>query len=160
MSFQGNIVQIALENRFFRKEIFTTPLSQLVVMSVEPGEDIGLETHHLDQVLVFVAGRADSYLDGHRGSVGPGDVVVVPAGTQHNFVNSGDEPLKLYTVYAPPEHAPGTIHRTKEEAEAAEHAQTAPGPAPALQASSPPRPVAAPAQRPGLTVGSLLGRGQ
>lgn len=124
VSYQTNIVQAALSNPFFRKELYTTDRTQVVVMSVAPGEDIGLETHDLDQVLIFVAGKADAVVGDRRGTVTAGDLVVVPAHTQHNFTNTGDEPLKLYTVYAPPDVAPGTLHRTKAEAveaEAAEH---------------------------------------
>ncbi|WP_373047436.1 cupin domain-containing protein [Vulgatibacter sp.] len=120
MSFTTDIQAATRENEDFRRVLFTTERTQLVVMSVLPGDDVGLETHDLDQVLVFVTGRGYSLLGGKRGEIGPGTVVVVPAGTEHNFVNTGNEPLKLYTVYAPPEHADGTVHRTKAEAEEAE----------------------------------------
>lgn len=126
MSYSADVSRSALENTDFRRVLFTTEKSQLVLMAVEPGDDIGLETHTLDQVLVFVGGTGESLLNGRKGAVGPGTVVVVPAGTEHNFVNTGGEPLKLFTVYAPPEHADGTVHRTKadaERAEALEHAQ-------------------------------------
>lgn len=123
MSFSADIQAAALANTDFRRELFTTERTQLVVMSVQPGDDVGLEVHHLDQVLVFVAGRGESLLAGQRGEIGPGTVVVVPAGTEHNFVNTGTDPLKLFTVYAPPEHAPGTVHPTKADAEAAEAAE-------------------------------------
>ena len=132
MSFHLNLDEATRANSFFRKELCTTDRTQIVVMSVEPGDDIGLETHDLDQVLFFVSGKGEYSVGDDRGSVSPGDVVVVPAHTQHNFLNTGKEPLKLFTVYAPPDHAPGTLHRTKAEAmeaEAAEHAQprVAPG---------------------------------
>lgn len=166
MSYQGNIVQLALANGHFRKVLYTTERTQLVLMCVQPGDDIGFETHDLDQVLVFVAGQAETLLGGHQGAVGAGDVVVVPAGTAHNFINSGDEPLKLYTVYAPPEHAPGTIHRTKAEADAAEalhhgHGGHDASPAPAVVPASPAAsvPQSAGVQRPAWTVGSLIGKG-
>lgn len=132
MAFSIDIHRAAETNTDFRRVLYTTPLSQLVLMNVQPGEDIGLETHDLDQVLVFVSGRGESVLEGARHEISPGTVVVVPAGTEHNFVNTGAEPLKLYTVYAPPEHAHGTVHRTKAEAdaaEAAEHGHAAPKPA-------------------------------
>lgn len=125
MSYHANIVQATQSNAYFRKELYTTDRSQVVVMSVEPGDDVGLETHDLDQVLVFVSGQGEFQIDQDRGKVASGDVLVVPAHAEHNVVNTGSEPLKLYTVYAPPEHAPGTLHRTKaeaEEAEAEEHA--------------------------------------
>ena len=90
-------------------------------MSIPPGGEIGEEVHeHVDQVLVFVTGQGMPVLDGERSEVGPGRLVLVPAGTLHNIVNDGPGEMKLYTVYAPPEHAPGTIHRTKAEADAAE----------------------------------------
>ena len=172
MSYHANLVQAALSNSYFRKVLYTTERTQVVVMSVEPGDDIGLETHDLDQVLVFVAGSGEYLVGDHRGLIGPGDVVVVPAHFQHNFVNTGSEPLKLYTVYAPPEHAPGTIHRTKAEAEAAEAAEhghaaaAAPAAAPLTAHAAPPAPSATTAQASptprrapgGLTVGNLLGQ--
>lgn len=120
MSYHTNLVKATIANRYFRKELYTTDRSQVVVMSLEPGEDIGLETHDLDQVLVFVAGQGEFSVGSQRGMVEAGDVVVVPAHTQHNFSNSGKTALKLYTIYAPPEHAPGTLHRSKAEAEEAE----------------------------------------
>lgn len=120
MSYHTNIAQATLGNPYFRKELYTTDRTQLVLMSIEAGDDIGRETHDLDQVLVFVSGKGTFKVGGQEGTVTAGDVVVVPAHTPHNFVNTGQDPLKLYTVYAPPEHAPGTLHRTKAEAEAAE----------------------------------------
>jgi mannose-6-phosphate isomerase-like protein (cupin superfamily) len=132
MSFHLNLDEATRANGFFRKELYTTERTQIVVMSVEPGDDIGLETHDLDQVLYFIAGKGEYSVGDDRGEIRPGDVVVVPAHTQHNFLNTGDAPLKLFTVYAPPDHAPGTLHRTKAEAleaEAAEHgpSSVAPG---------------------------------
>lgn len=120
MGYSTDVRRAALENEDFRRVLYTTDRTQLVLMSVQPGDDIGLETHDLDQVLYFVAGKGYSLLGGKRGEIGPGTLVVVPAGTEHNFVNTGDEPLKLFTVYAPPEHPDGTVHRTKAEAEEAE----------------------------------------
>lgn len=123
MAYQTKITDAVRANTDFRRVLFTTAKTQLVLMNVKPGEDIGLETHHLDQVLVFVSGQGKAILNGKESQIGPGDVVVVPEGTEHNFINTGSEPLKLYTVYAPPEHADGTVHRTKAEAEAAEAAE-------------------------------------
>lgn len=153
MSYHTDVVQAALANNFFRKVLYTTERTQLVLMCVAPGEDIGDEIHHLDQVLVFVSGRGDYILDDARGQVGAGSAVVVPAGTRHNFINAGDEPLKLYTVYAPPEHPDGTIHKTKAEADAAEAAEHGHGGE--QPAAAPKAPIQAPR---GLTVGSLLGK--
>ena len=118
--FNKDITALTRENTYFRQEILTNEHSQVVLMSVEPGDDVGEETHDVDQVLVFVEGEGESVLDGERGRVAPGTLVSVPAGTLHNFVNTGTVPLKLYTVYAPPEEEPGTLHRTKAEAVAAE----------------------------------------
>ena len=118
-----DITALARENTYFRQEILTNEHSQVVLMSVEPGDDVGEETHDVDQVLVFVEGEGQSVLDGERGRVAAGSLVSVPAGTLHNFVNTGPVPLKLYTVYAPPEEEPGTLHRTKAEAVAAEQGE-------------------------------------
>ena len=118
--FNKDITALTRENTYFRQEILTNEHSQVVLMSVEPGDDVGEETHDVDQVLVFVEGEGESVLDGEHGRVAPGTLVSVPAGTLHNFVNTGTVPLKLYTVYAPPEEEPGTLHRTKAEAVAAE----------------------------------------
>lgn len=115
--------ELARENANFRRVVFTTDRSQLVLMSLLPSEDIGSEVHaHVDQVFMFVAGLGEAVIGTARKAIGPGSVVVVPAGTRHNFLNVGNVPLQLYTVYTPPQHEPGTVHRTKAEAEAAEHA--------------------------------------
>lgn len=114
--FNQDIVTLARSSSDFRREILTQSSSQVVIMSVNPGDDIGEETHGVDQVLFFVAGRGDAVLNGERSTVSTGSLVAVPAGTRHNFINTGSEPLKLFTIYAPPEEAPGTLHRTKAEA--------------------------------------------
>lgn len=119
-TFNKNIRDAAMKNKDFRRVLLTNKHSQLVVMSVEPGDDIGEETHKGDQVVVIVAGTGHAVLDGKRSKIGPDHLIEVPAGTLHNFINEGDEPLKLYTVYAPPEEEPDTVHKTKAEAEAAE----------------------------------------
>jgi mannose-6-phosphate isomerase-like protein (cupin superfamily) len=122
MAFNEDIVERAKRNTYFREVLATGPHSQVVVMSIPPGGEIGEETHtDVDQVLVFVSGEGAAILDGERSRVGPDRLVQVPAGTRHNFVNTGSADMRLYTVYAPPQHAPGTIHRTKAEADAAEH---------------------------------------
>jgi mannose-6-phosphate isomerase-like protein (cupin superfamily) len=121
MSFHQDIVARARANTAFRDVLSTGPNAQVVVMSIPPGGDIGEEVHdHVDQVLVCVDGEAWAVLDGERSAVGPGYLVHVPAGTRHNLVNAGSGDLKLYTVYAPPQHAEGTIHRTRAEADAME----------------------------------------
>lgn len=115
-----DINELTRKNKNFRKVHSTNQHSQVVLMSIEPGDDIGEETHDVDQILVFVEGEGQSVLDGKKAQIKPGSMVQVPAGTKHNFINKGEEPLKLYTIYAPPEEEPDTVHKTKAEAEAAE----------------------------------------
>ncbi|CAA9406858.1 MAG: Mannose-6-phosphate isomerase [uncultured Pyrinomonadaceae bacterium] len=116
-NFNEDIVKLAQKNDYFRRVLLTTELSQLVVMSIQPGEDIGEETHDgIDQILSIVSGAGAAMIEGVTSPVKAGSVVVVPAGTRHNFVNTGKEPLKLYTVYAPPDHKDDTVHRTKADA--------------------------------------------
>jgi len=112
-----NIQQLALENNNFRKVLFTNEHSQVVLMSVLPGEDIGREVHEtVDQVLVFVKGAGEAVVGTDTHNIGPGDMFVVPAGTEHNFTNTGHEALKLFTVYSPPEHPDGVVQVTKADA--------------------------------------------
>ncbi len=119
--FNEDILARTKRNHYFREVVSTGPHAQVVVMSIPPAGDIGEEIHDdVDQVLVFVEGDGVAILDGRRTPVSPGRLVHVPAGLRHNFVNEGTTDLKLYTVYAPPEHAEGTIHRTKAEADADE----------------------------------------
>ena len=118
--FNDDIKKMAKENTDFRREILTNEHSQIVLMSIEPGDEIGEETHEVDQVLVFVKGKGEAVLDGERSPIRKSSLVAVPAGTLHNFINTGDKPLKLFTIYSPPEEAPGTVHRNKAEALAAE----------------------------------------
>jgi mannose-6-phosphate isomerase-like protein (cupin superfamily) len=116
-----DILARARGNPYFREVISTGPHAQVVVMSIPPAGEIGEEVHaDVDQVLIFVEGEGIAVLDGVRSPVTAGRLVHVPAGTRHNFVNAGSIDLKLYTIYAPPQHAPGTVHRTKAEADAAE----------------------------------------
>jgi len=119
--FTVDIVAAAKANDLFRRVLSTGLHAQLVVMSIPAGGEIGEEVHTgLDQVLVFVEGHGLAYLDGEEVVVGPDRLVHVPSGARHNVVNSGTGDLRLYTVYAPPQHAPGTIHRTKADADADE----------------------------------------
>ena len=121
MAFVGDIVARARANSLFREVVSTGPHSQVVVMSIPPGGEIGEEVHEtLDQVLVIVDGEADTVIEGVPTPIGAGDLIQVPAGTRHNVVNRGSRDLRLYTIYAPPGHAPGTVHQTREEAEADE----------------------------------------
>jgi mannose-6-phosphate isomerase-like protein (cupin superfamily) len=122
VAFNVDIVKQARANSYFREVLATGPHCQVVVMSIPPGGEIGSEVHSdVDQVLVFVQGEGEAILDGEKSAVGPDRLVHVPAGTRHNFVNTGKGDLRLYTIYAPPEHKPGTIHKTKAEADAAHH---------------------------------------
>ncbi len=111
------------ENTNFRKVLFTGPQSQLVVMSLKPGEDIGEEVHNdIDQFIRIEEGEAKVVLDGKETEIKDDWATVIPAGTKHNVINTSQEKeLKLYTIYSPPEHKDGTIHKTKEEAMADEH---------------------------------------
>src|SRR3954447_9703251 len=105
----------------FRRVLWTGEHTQLVIMTIPPGGEIGEETHEdTDQILTFVSGTGQAIVSGQRKNVAQGDLVVVPAGTKHNFVNTGENPLILYTVYGPPEHADQAVHKTKEEADEAE----------------------------------------
>jgi mannose-6-phosphate isomerase-like protein (cupin superfamily) len=117
-----DILAAARSNDAFRREVATGEHEQVVVMTIPPGGEIGDEVHpDSDQVLVFIDGRAEAVLDGRPSDVGPNDLVFVRAGVRHNFVNRGEGPLRLITIYAPPEHAAGTVHQTKADADAAEH---------------------------------------
>jgi mannose-6-phosphate isomerase-like protein (cupin superfamily) len=116
-----DIVELARRNRAFRREIVTGDHSQVVVMSIPAGGEIGEEVHpDVDQLLVFVEGEGEAVLDGVTSPIAPNQLVFVRAGTRHNFRASAGRPLRLVTVYAPPEHPPGTVHQTKQEADAAE----------------------------------------
>ena len=112
-----NIEKDTLENNYFRRVLYTAKNSQLVLMSLQPKEDIGEETHTLDQFIRVEAGNGSAILDGVKHQISDGSAVVIPAGTKHNIVNdSNTEELKLYTLYSPPEHRDGTIHKTKADA--------------------------------------------
>ncbi len=119
MSYFTHIVKEAQDNPNFRRVLFTGPKSQLVVMNIPPGGEIGEETHgHTEQALFFVSGSGEGILDGKKYPIGAGDAVVVTPGTKHNFRNTGTQALKLYTVYAPPNHIDGRVHPTKADADA------------------------------------------
>ncbi|MBU2577504.1 cupin domain-containing protein [Patescibacteria group bacterium] len=118
----SNIEEKTLENNHFRHVLFTAPHSQLVLMALKPGEDIGLEVHdNVDQFFRVEEGVGKVVLNGEEQEIKDGSAVVVPAGTEHNIVNtSTEETLKLYTIYSPPNHPDGTIHQTRKEAMEAE----------------------------------------
>lgn len=116
-----NIEKASIENNFFRRVLYTDTNVQLVVMSLNPGEDIGEEVHTLDQFIRIEAGEGKSVLDRVEHEIKDGYAMVIPQGTRHNIINtSTDQPMKLYTVYAPPNHKDGTIHKTKADAQANE----------------------------------------
>ena len=116
-----DIIEAARSNDAFRRVVLTGDHEQVVVMTIPPDGEIGEEVHpDTDQVLSFVEGTAVAQLDGEASAVGADDLVFVHAGVRHNFINTGDTPLRLVTIYAPPHHAPGTVHQTKAEADAAE----------------------------------------
>ena len=114
-----NIEEKTLDNDNFREVLYTTKRSQLVVMTLQPGEEIGLETHEEhDQFIRVEEGDGEAILDGEKHRLEDGTALVIPAGTEHNVVNtSKKDALKLYTLYTPPEHPDGTLHRTKAEAD-------------------------------------------
>ncbi|MBN2094048.1 MAG: cupin domain-containing protein [Candidatus Zambryskibacteria bacterium] len=119
MIYVDNIEKATLENDNFRKVLNTASKSQLVVMAIQPGEDIGMEVHDdVDQFIRIEEGKGKAVLDDKEYEIVDDFAVVIPAGTKHNIVNTGDEVMKLYTIYTPPEHAESTIHKTKAEAEA------------------------------------------
>lgn len=121
----GHIETDTLENTFFRKVLFTAPHSQLVLMCLKPNEEIGTEVHEgNDQFFRFEKGEGKVVVGGEEFIVKDGDTVIVPAGQMHNVINtSASEELKLYTIYSPSHHPDETIHKTKEEAVAAEEAE-------------------------------------
>ena len=112
-----NIEQASLENGYFRKVLYTDKNSQLVVMSLLPNEDIGEEIHQLDQFIRVEAGQGRAFLNDVPHDISDGFAVIVPAGTKHNIINtSSEKPMKLYTLYSPPNHKDGTVHKTKADA--------------------------------------------
>jgi mannose-6-phosphate isomerase-like protein (cupin superfamily) len=116
-----NIERGTLDNDNFRKVLYTSKNSQLVLMSLNPEEEIGEEVHDLDQFFRIESGRGKAVLDGVEHEISDGSAIVVPEGTKHNIINtSPNEPLKLYTLYSPPDHKDGTIHKTKADAESHE----------------------------------------
>lgn len=118
--FVKNIEELAVKNKDFRHVLYTAKNCQLVLMALKPKEEIGMEVHHLDQFFRVEEGIGEAILDGVHHPIGPGTGIVVPAGANHNIVNSGDAPMKLYTLYSPPNHRDGVVHHTREQAEADE----------------------------------------
>ena len=116
--FVQSIEDIAVKNEEFRRVLYTAKNCQLVVMALRPKEEIGAEVHKLDQFFRVEEGVGEAVLDGVRTVISAGFAVLVPAGTNHNIINTGDVPLKLYTLYSPPNHRDGVIHHTRADGEA------------------------------------------
>ena len=118
-SYHGNVIKATQENTDYRRVLFTGLNSQLVVMNIPPGGEVGAETHkYTEQTLFFLSGTGEGELNSKKFPIVPGDVVVVVPGTEHNFWNTGTSSLKIYTVYAPPNHLDGLVEATKAEADA------------------------------------------
>ncbi len=117
--FVAGLADLAARNQDYRRVIYTGPRTQLVLMSLPPGTDIGRETHRkVEQILFVTSGQGTAILDGKEHRVSAGEVIAVPPGVTHDIVNDGSEPLKLYTVYSPPNHLPDRVQATKADAEA------------------------------------------
>ena len=116
--FVKDIEALSIKNEDFRQVLYTAKSCQLVVMALQPNEEIGEEVHELDQFFRVEEGTGEAVLDGVRTAIQAGFAVLVPAGTKHNIVNTSDAPLKLYTLYAPPNHRDGVVHHTRADAEA------------------------------------------
>jgi len=116
--FVQDIEALAIKNEYFRQVLYTAKYCQLVLMALKPAEEIGAEVHKLDQFFRVEEGSGEAVLDGVRSPIKSGFAVIVPAGTNHNIINTGSVPLKLYTLYSPPNHRDGVIHRTRADAEA------------------------------------------
>lgn len=116
--FVQDIETLATHNDEFRRVLYTATNCQLVLMALKPQEEIGAEVHKLDQFFRVEAGSGEAVIDGLRTTISAGFAVLVPAGARHNIVNTGKEPLKLYTLYAPPNHRDGVVHHLRADAEA------------------------------------------
>ena len=115
--FVQNIEDVAVKNEDFRLVLYTARNCQLVVMALKPKEEIGMEVHKLDQFFRVEEGIGEAILDGIRTPISAGFAVLVPAGANHNIINTGNVPLKLYTLYAPPNHREGVVHQSRADAE-------------------------------------------
>ena len=115
--FVKDIESIAVKNEDFRQVLYTAKNCQLVIMALKPKEEIGMEVHKLDQFFRVEAGTGEAVLDGVHTKISAGFAVLVPAGTNHNIINTGSGPMKLYTLYAPPNHRDGVVHHTRADAE-------------------------------------------
>jgi len=112
-----NIEQLTLKNEYFRQVVYTAKSTQLTIMHLQPSEDIGEEVHDVDQFLRIEKGTGRAVLNGVESGLVDGSVIIVPAGVKHNIINTSmTEPMKLYTLYSPPHHRDGVIHKTKKDA--------------------------------------------
>lgn len=119
--FVEDIEELTENNRDFRRVLYTGKHLQLVLMALEPGEEIGEEVHEdHDQFFRVEKGKGEVWIDGEQTKIKADDAIIVPAGARHNVINTGDKPLKLYTIYGPPDHKDGVVHKTKADAEASE----------------------------------------
>jgi mannose-6-phosphate isomerase-like protein (cupin superfamily) len=119
--FVADIEELTEENSDFRRVLYTGKHLQLVLMAIQPGEEIGEETHtDRDQFFRVEKGKGEAWIDGHRSKIKSDDAIIVPAGARHNIVNTGEKPLRLYTIYAPPEHRDSIVRATKADADAEE----------------------------------------
>lgn len=119
--FVDNIEKLTTDNDNFRKVLYTGQYMQLVLMTLKPGEEIGAEVHEgHDQFFRVEEGSGEVIIDGQSRAIKDDDAIIVPAGARHNVVNNGNQPLKLYTLYGPPEHREGVVHSTKEQADASD----------------------------------------
>ena len=116
-SYVQNIQSVTVKNKDFRHVLYTAKNCQLVVMALKPKEEIGMEVHQLDQFFRVEEGTGEAILDGVHTVISAGFVVLVPAGANHNIINTGSVPMKLYTLYAPPNHRDGVVHHTRADAE-------------------------------------------
>lgn len=116
--FIQDIEKLAINNDAFRRVLYTAKHCQLVLMALKPAEEIGAEVHKLDQFFRVEEGSGEAVLDGVRTAIRAGFAIVVPAGAKHNIINTGSAPLKLYTLYSPPNHRDGVVHTTRADAEA------------------------------------------
>lgn len=116
--FINNIEDLAVRNSDFRQVLYTAKHSQLVLLALKPKEEIGAEVHKLDQFFRVEEGSGEAVLDGVTTAISTGFAVLVPAGTKHNIINTGSIPMKLYTLYAPPNHRDGVVHHTRADADA------------------------------------------
>jgi mannose-6-phosphate isomerase-like protein (cupin superfamily) len=112
-----NLEKETVENTDYRRVLYTAKNSQLVLMNIQPNDEIGSEVHELDQFIRIESGKAKAILDGVEHEMEDDFAVVIPAGTEHNIINTGDKELKLYSIYSPPEHKDGTVHKTKADEE-------------------------------------------